>query len=68
MARSNLRIGPGGRGPNDPWFTIGTFEVGTCAFVAILAACSVLLWALSPQAVVDMAMIPSQVKRGQLWR
>ena len=68
MARSNLRIGPGGRGPNDPWFTIGTFEVGTCAFVAILAACSVLLWALSPQAVVDMAMLPSQVKRGQLWR
>lgn len=68
MARSNLRIGPGGRGPNDPWFTIGTFEVGTCAFVAILAASSVLLWGLSPQAVVDMAMVPSQVKRGQLWR
>ena len=68
MARSNLRIGPGGRGPNDPWFTIGTFEVGTCAFVAILAACSVLLWAVSPQAVLDLAMIPAEVKRGQLWR
>ena len=68
MARSNLRIGPGGRGPNDPWFTIGTFEVGTCAFVAILAAFSVLLWAVSPQAVVDLAMIPAEVKRGQLWR
>ena len=68
MARSNLRIGPGGRGPNDPWFTIGTFEVGTCAFVAILAAFSVLLWAVSPRAVVDLAMIPAEVKRGQLWR
>lgn len=68
MARSNLRIGPGGRGPNDPWFTIGTFEVGTCAFVSILAACTVVLWAVSPDAVIDLAMVPSEVRRGQLWR
>ena len=68
MARSNLRIGPGGRGPNDPWFTIGTFEVGTAAIAALLGAVSILLYAVSKTLLVNLALIPSDVRHGQLWR
>ena len=37
---------PGSRGPNDPWFRIGTLDVTTTVFVILTCVVSMLVWAL----------------------
>ena len=68
MANSNFRIGKGGKRPDEPWFTIGSFDVNTSAFAALLGAMSIVLYALSKPTVLDLAMLPASVRRGQIWR
>lgn len=59
---------PGRRGTDDPWFRIGTFDVGTAALVAGLAAISMFVWALSPDLLEPLVLWPDDVRSGQVWR
>ncbi len=62
---------PNRRGPNDPWFRVGAVEVGSAALLALACIVSVFVYALEP---VDkptlrrLALIPSEIKSGQVWR
>lgn len=68
MPPGNFRFGKGGKRPDEPWFTIGSFGVNTSAFAALLGGLSIVLYALSKPTVVDLAMLPASVRRGQIWR
>lgn len=59
---------PGRRGPNDPWFRIGTFDVNTSAFVAGLAALSMFVYALNKDLFLPLYLLPEKVLNGQVWR
>ncbi len=62
---------PNRRGPNDPWFRVGAVEIGSAALLALMCIVSVFVYALEP---VDkptlrrLALIPSEIKSGQVWR
>ncbi|MGZ4702717.1 MAG: hypothetical protein ACXV98_16015, partial [Ilumatobacteraceae bacterium] len=62
---------PNRRGPNDPWFRVGALEIGSAALLALMCIVSVFVYALEP---VDkptlrrLALIPSEIKSGQVWR
>ena len=62
---------PNRRGPNDPWFRVGTLDIGSAALLALACIVSVLIYALES---VDkptlrrLALLPSEVKSGQVWR
>ena len=59
---------PGRRGEDDPWFRVGTVDVNTSLLAAALAGLSLIAWAVSRTAVVNLALIPDEVKSGQIWR
>ena len=62
---------PSRRGPNDPWFRIGNLDIGSAAFLGLLCAVSVLIYALEPvdkPILFKLALIPSEIKSGQVWR
>jgi membrane associated rhomboid family serine protease len=62
---------PGSRGPNDPWFRIGTLDVTTTVLVIILGVVSMLVWAIEgPDHVVldKLWLWPDRVLDGQIWR
>ncbi len=59
---------PGRRGPNDPWFRIGTFDVNTSAFVAGLAALSMFVYAANKAWFEPLYLFPADVRRGEIWR
>ena len=62
---------PSRRGPNDPWFRIGTLDIGSAAFLGLLCAVSVLIYALEPvdkPILLKLALIPDEVTSGQIWR
>jgi membrane associated rhomboid family serine protease len=59
---------PGRRGHDDPWFRIGTIDVNTSLLVALLCAVSLFVWAASPDTLSHVALIPSEVTSGQVWR
>jgi membrane associated rhomboid family serine protease len=62
---------PSGRGPNDPWFRVGALEIGSAAFLALLCAISVLVYALEPvdkPILTKLALLPTKVTSGEVWR
>jgi membrane associated rhomboid family serine protease len=59
---------PNGRGPNDPWFRIGTLEIGSAALLGLMCAVSVLVYAIDKTVLIRLALIPSEIKSGQVWR
>lgn len=59
---------PNRRGPNDPWFRIGTLEIGSAALLGLLCAVSVLVYAIDKTALIRLALIPDEITSGQVWR
>ncbi len=62
---------PGSRGPNDPWFRIGTLDVTTTVFVILTCVVSMLVWALEGpdhDILGKLTLIPERVLEGQIWR
>jgi hypothetical protein len=62
---------PSRRGPNDPWFRIGNLDIGSAAFLGLLCAVSVLIYALEPvdkPILFKLALIPDEITSGQVWR
>lgn len=62
---------PNRRGPNDPWFRIGTLDIGSAALLALMCAVSVLIYAFEPvdkPILTKLALIPGKVTSGELWR
>ena len=59
---------PNRRGPNDPWFRIGTLEIGSAALLGLMCAVSVLVYAIDKTTLVWLALIPDEVTSGEVWR
>jgi hypothetical protein len=60
---------PGRRGDDDPWFRIGTVDVNTSLLAALLAAISMVMYAiLGERALANVALIPAEVRGGEIWR
>ena len=59
---------PNRRGPNDPWFRVGTLDIGSAALLGLACAVSVLVYAIDKTLLIKLALIPSDVTSGQLWR
>ncbi|MDF2731704.1 MAG: hypothetical protein K0S92_329 [Desertimonas sp.] len=62
---------PGQRGPNDPWFRIGTLDVTTTVFVILTCVASMFVWALEgpEHPILDKLILwPDLVLDGQIWR
>jgi membrane associated rhomboid family serine protease len=62
---------PDRRGATDPWFRLGEVDVGSAAFLAVLAAFSILLYGLEPRdkpILNQLALKPADVFGGQVWR
>ena len=59
---------PNRRGPNDPWFRIGTLEIGSGALLALMCAVSVLVYAIDKTVLIRLALIPDEITSGQVWR
>ena len=62
---------PGRRGPNDPWFRIGTLDVTTTVFVILTCVASMFVWALEgPEHPIlgKLILWPDLVLDGQIWR
>ena len=57
-----------GRGAHDPWFRIGTLEVGTTMLVTLLSVASMVVWAFSPPLIATLALFPDDVRRGWVWQ
>lgn len=52
----------------DPWFRIGQVDVTTTVLVAGLCVISMFVWAIDASALEQLALIPREVRDGQLWR
>jgi membrane associated rhomboid family serine protease len=62
---------PNRRGPNDPWFRVGTIEIGSAALLGLMCVVSVFVYALEPvdkPILTKLALIPDEVRSGQVWR
>lgn len=59
---------PERRNASDPWFRIGTLDVNTTILVIILCAASMVLWAIDQSAWLNLALLPDEVRAGQVWR
>ena len=59
---------PGRRNAGDPWFRIGTIDVTTTVLVGLLCVASMFVWALDPAIVDNLALVPSAVRAGEVWR
>jgi membrane associated rhomboid family serine protease len=59
---------PNSRGPNDPWFRVGTIEIGSAALLALMCAVSVLVYAIDKSTLLHLALLPDEIKSGQIWR
>jgi membrane associated rhomboid family serine protease len=66
-----FRFGRAGGEASNPWFRIGTLDVGTTMLVVLLSVVSLVVFAFEPPGKpiqVALAMIPTDVAHGQLWR
>jgi membrane associated rhomboid family serine protease len=60
---------PGRRNAGDPWFRIGTLDVGTTILVILLCVASMFLWAINPDGLWrELQLIPAEVRGGEVWR
>ena len=67
MARFSFPA-PGPRGNDDSWFRVGTVDVTTTLLVIGLSVASMVAWAVAPDAVGRLALQPSAVRSGEVWR
>jgi membrane associated rhomboid family serine protease len=51
-----------------PWFRIGQLDVTTTVLVTLWCVISMFVWAVDPGALRSLALIPSRVLDGQIWR
>jgi membrane associated rhomboid family serine protease len=56
------------REPEDPWFRIGTIDVTTTILICGLTIISMIVWAISPNAISNLLFDAGEVKNGQVWR
>lgn len=68
MARPSAYSKRPRRGPNDPWFRIGTLDIGSAAFLGLLCVASVFTYAIDKTKLLKLALIPSDVRSGEVWR
>jgi hypothetical protein len=68
--RRRFRLSPSGGAPHDPWFHIGTLEVGTAVGVALLSAIAMLFGAMTLTTPIPGKLIldPVAIAHGELWR
>jgi membrane associated rhomboid family serine protease len=59
---------PNRRGPNDPWFRVGTLDIGSAALLGVMCAVSVLVYAIDKTILFRLALLPDDVTSGQIWR
>jgi membrane associated rhomboid family serine protease len=59
---------PERRNFGDPWFRIGTLDVSTTVLVVLMCVASMFVWAIDRTALLRLALIPSEVRDGELWR
>lgn len=58
----------GGPDRHDPWFRIGTVDIGSAALVALLAVAGMLAYAIAPSGSLVLALDSYSVLHGQVWR
>lgn len=73
MSRYRFSVPPR-RGPDDGWFRVGLYDVGTAVLVVVIGAISLVIDAVSPNLFRPLALIPdgegafTGVVQGGLWR
>lgn len=67
MSRFQFSVPPR-RGPDDGWFRVGTFEVGTTVIVIALGVLSMFVYAIDKTLLAHLDFTAYQVRHGQLWR
>lgn len=55
-------------GYSTPWFTIGQLQVTTTVFATLAGAVSMFIWSISPAFVRGLALLPTRVTSGEVWR
>lgn len=53
---------------NDPWFKVGSVDVNTTTLVTGLSVFSFFVYAAAKSSLANLALLPWEVKAGQLWR
>jgi membrane associated rhomboid family serine protease len=64
----SFRFAPGGPGQDDPWFRVGTVDVGSATLLAGLATLSMIVFAFVPPVASALALYPETLLTGQVWR
>jgi hypothetical protein len=54
--------------PHERWFRVGNVDVNTTTLVSALCAFSFFVYAAARDTLFDLALIPSRVTSGELWR
>lgn len=67
MSRFQFSV-PRRRGPDDGWFRVGTFDVGTAVLVVAMAVLSMFVYAVDKTVLEKLYLFPSDVRGGQVWR
>ena len=68
MARFPQFSAPQRRSPSDPWFRIGTLEVTSTVFVALLGVVSLFFYAADPALLRNLALFDDGVRSGKVWQ
>ncbi len=63
-------MSPSGRGPTDPWFRLGTLDVGTTVLVTILSVAAMLFGAATMRTSLGDVFVldPEAILHGEVWR
>lgn len=63
-------MNPSGRGPNDPWFRLGTLDVGTTVLITILSVAAMLFGAATLRSGLSDIFVldPEAILHGEVWR
>jgi membrane associated rhomboid family serine protease len=59
---------PERRHASDPWFRVGQVDVTTTVLLIGLCVASMIVWAISSETLLYLALIPEEVRSGQIWR
>jgi membrane associated rhomboid family serine protease len=56
------------RQPEDPWFRVGTVDVTTTILICGLTVASMIIWAISPNAIQNLVFDAGEIRNGEVWR
>ncbi len=59
---------PNRRGPNDPWFRVGTIDIGSAALLGLLCVVSVFVYAIDKPILQQAGADSRRGTSGQVWR